>query len=577
MKKVLVSSPPPTANGDLHVGHLSGPFLRADILTRYLKMRDVEVYNLCGTDEHQSYVAYRAEQLGLTPTETVDRFSDAIRRTLDAARIEVDVYLRPSQSTSHVRLTQGIFASLYANGTFITKEAPALYCENCDQYLFEVYVCGGCPHCGKSTCGNNCEGCGKPNDCTDLINPLCNRCKATPVIRSSNRLYFPLSAYEQQLRAYYESVEMNSHLRTSLEEVLENGLPDVPMSHPSNWGIPVPINGFAGQRINVWFEVGAGLLAASQVLSKKLGMRGGWSQLWHANDVDVVTFCGFDNGFYYAMLIPAIFLAYDSQIKLQKHFLINEFYRLDGSKFSTSRDHAIWGRQLLSRASADTVRFYLALTGPETEQTNFTMEEFEDTVQRELIDGCQSWLHDLGIALETEYEGTAPAPRLWTNEQHQFYERLQVFITEAAAAYSASTFSPRRAAATVVDLVRAAQRFGKARRHQRKHAGFQQTTVALELAAAKTLAILAAPIMPDFASNLWRDLGNDTPILQGGWEERPRWVRRGKRIGHLDRQYFPTINRRPAVAAAVVPPQFLSIPTSMDPAVAPAYVESLTR
>jgi len=227
MKKVLVSSPPPTANGDLHVGHLSGPFLRADILTRYLKMRDVEVYNLCGTDEHQSYVAYRAEQLGLTPTETVDRFSDAIRRTLDAARIEVDVYLRPSQSTSHVRLTQGIFASLYANGTFITKEAPALYCENCDQYLFEVYVCGGCPHCGKSTCGNNCEGCGKPNDCTDLINPLCNRCKAKPVIRSSNRLYFPLSAYEQQLRAYYESVEMNSHLRTSLEEVLENGLPDL--------------------------------------------------------------------------------------------------------------------------------------------------------------------------------------------------------------------------------------------------------------------------------------------------------------------------------------------------------------
>jgi methionyl-tRNA synthetase len=561
MKKVLVSSPPPTANGDLHVGHLSGPFLRADILTRYLRMRDVDVYCLCGTDEHQSYVAYRAEQLGLTPNETVDRFSEAIRRTMSAARIDVDVYLRPTQSTSHVRLTQGIFASLYANGTFITKDVPALFCENCDQYLFEVYVCGECPHCGNGTCGNGCEVCGKPNDCTDLINPVCNRCRSTPVTRDARRLYFPLSAYAQQLRAYYESVQMNSHLRTLCEQMLADGLPDVPMSYPSNWGIPVPINGFADQRINVWFEVGAGLLSATQVLSKKLGLMGGWSQLWHANDVDVVTFCGFDNGFNYAMLIPAIFLAYDPQIKLVKTFLINEFYQLDGSKFSTSRDHAIWGRQLLSRASADTVRFYLALTGPETEQTNFTIEEFEKTVQGELLDGCQSWLHDLGNALVNEYEGIAPAPRLWTNDQHQFYERLQGFITEATNAYAANKFSPRQAAAVLVDLIHAAQRFGRARRHQRKHAGFQQTTVALELAAARTLALLAGPIMPDFSANLWRDLGNDTPIVQGSWEDRPRWVRRGKRIGNLNRQYFPTFNEQPTLPAAT-PAEVFSITTS---------------
>jgi methionyl-tRNA synthetase len=573
MKKVLVSSPPPTANGDLHVGHLSGPFLRADILTRYLKMRDVEAYCLCGTDEHQSYVAYRAEQLGLTPTETVDRFSEAIRKTMDAARIDVDVYLRPSQSTGHVRLTQGIFASLYANGTFITKEEPALYCENCDQYLFEVYVCGECPHCGNGTCGNACEACGKPNDCTDLIDPICNRCRTRPVTRSASRLYFPLSAYEQQLRAYYESVEMNSHLRTLCEQMLEDGLPDIPMSYPSNWGIRVPISGFGDQRINVWFEVGAGLLAATHVLSKKLGMSGGWSQLWHANDVDVVTFCGFDNGFYYAMLIPAIFLAYDSQIKLVKTFLINEFYRLDGLKFSTSRNHAIWGRQLLNRASADTVRFYLALTGPETEQTNFTMEEFEETVQRELIDGCQSWLHDLGNALATEYQGVAPAPKLWTNEQHQFYERLEGFIAEAAAAYSPNTFSPRRAASVLLELLHAAQRFGNARRRQRKHAGFQQTTVALELAAAKTLALLAAPIMPDFSTYLWRDLGNETPIFQGSWEERPRWVRRGKRIDYLDRQYFPMVKRPPTLSATVASAKPSSLPTSLEPSSGPSFAE----
>ena len=573
MKKVLVSAPPPTANGDLHVGHLSGPFLRADILTRYLKMRGVEAYCLCGTDEHQSYVAFRAEQLGLTPTETVDRFGDAILRTLKAACIDVDVYLRPSQSTGHIRLTQGIFASLYANGKFITKEAPALYCQNCDRYLFEVYVCGECPHCGKGTCGNACEGCGKPNDCIDLRNPICNRCRATPVTRLARRLYFPLRAYEQQLRAYYESVEMNCHLRTLCEEMLEQGLPDIPMSYPSDWGIPVPIYGFDNQRINCWFEVGACLLSATQALTQKLGLNASWRHLWHSDDVQVVKFCGFDNGFYYSMLIPAIFLAYDPKIRLAQTFLINEFYRLDGLKFSTSRDHAIWGRELLSQASADTVRFYLALTGPETEQTNFTIDEFEETVQRELIDNCQSWLHELAITLETEYEGIVPAARVWTDEQHQFYDQLEGFTTEAAAAYEPNTFSPRRAARVLIELVRAVQSFGEAKEHQRKPGrppAVQQTTMALELAAARTLALLAAPIMPEFSASLWRDLGNKTPIFECGWEERPRLVRHGRLIDHLDRQYFPTINSRSTLPAAP-PAELLSLTTSLEPSSASSF------
>ena len=176
MKKVLVSSPPPTANGDLHVGHLSGPFLRADTLARYYRMRGREVYNLCGADEHPSYVAFMAEKLGRDPQAAVDGFSENIRLTLEAARIDVDIFMRTSRSHVHRRLTQEMFAKLYADGKLIEKEEPSLYCENCEQHLFEVYVVGECPHCGAGSCGNACEGCGRPNQCVDLKNAACNRC-----------------------------------------------------------------------------------------------------------------------------------------------------------------------------------------------------------------------------------------------------------------------------------------------------------------------------------------------------------------------------------------------------------------
>lgn len=537
MKKILVSAPPPTANGDLHLGHLSGPFLRADILSRYSKMSGKETYCVCGADEHQSYVAFRAEQLGLTPVEAVDRFSEAIRKTFQAARIDVDVFVRPSRSLRHQEFVQEMFAKLYAEGKLITREAPSLYCKNCEQYLFEVYVCGECPHCGAGSCGNACEVCGRPNNCVDLVNPRCNRCGNTPTTRSSTRLYFPLGSFEQQLRTYYESVVMNPRLRALCDQMLEAGLPDIVMSHPADWGIPVPISGFAGQCIYVWFEVAAGLIAATQELSEESGLQGGWKRFWQVDDVDVVQFCGFDNGYFYAMLIPALLLAYEPQIRLAKAILINEFYYLNGSKFSTSRNHAIWAREMLEQVSLDTLRFYLALTGPETEQTNFTMDEYRETVQRELVGGWQGWLEELGTKLSTEYGGIAPAVGEWTNEQRRFYEKLKGYVAEAAGFYEMTNFSPRQAAGVLVALARLAGDFSKAEDQPAGEPGVQQTSVALELAAAKTLAFLSGPIMPEFSAALWQDLGDKMPLSSATWEDGPLWVAPGMRV-NLERLYF---------------------------------------
>lgn len=529
MNKLLVSAPPPTANGDLHIGHLSGPFLRADILYKYSKMRGREVYCINGADEHQSYVAFMAEKQGQTPLELVDRTGEQLRTTFQTAGCHFDVFMRPSRTPAHQKLTQEIFQTLYDNGKLITREEPALFCENCDQYLFEVYVRGNCPHCGAESCGNACEGCGRPNNCIDLRNALCNRCGSVPTTRPFTRLYFPLSAYESQLRSYYESVVMNPRLKQICEAMLADGLPDIVVGHPATWGIPVPVAGFEGQRIYVWFEVATGLLSASQLLSEKFDLKDGWREFWERDDVDVVQFCGFDNGYFYGILIPAVLLAYDPQIKLPAGVLLNEFYRLDGSKFSTSRNHAVWCRDLIERASLDAIRFYLALCGPETEQTNFTMTDFEQTVQRELIENWQAWLSDLGTKITTEYGGVAPSAEAnQTPEQREFYDTLQRFMAEATEAYEVATFSPRRAATVLQELGRAARRFSQT--HSRN-----QTDIALQLAAAKTLAVLAGPIMPEFSERLREALGDTKPL---GWNDTPETASSGTRIKNLDQTYF---------------------------------------
>jgi methionyl-tRNA synthetase len=539
--KLLVSAPPPTANGDLHVGHLSGPFLRADILHRYSRMRGREVHCINGADEHQSYVAFRAAQLGLTPQQAVDKFSEAIFKTLQAAHLHYDVYLRPSRSSEHQKLVQEVFAQLYARGKLITRESQELYCENCERFLFEVYVRGQCPHCGAPSCGNACEACGRPNRCTDLKDPACNQCGATPTARSSTRLYFPLAAYEDKLRSYYETVVMNPRLRGICEGMLKDGLPEIVMCLPADWGIPVPVPGFEGQRIYVWFEVAAGLLSASQQLSQKLGLSEGWKDFWRDDDVEVVQFCGFDNGYFYGMLIPALLLAYDPEIKLPTAILINEFYRLDGSKFSTSRNHAIWGRELLEQASVDTVRFYLALNGPETEQTNFTIAEFKETVRRELGGVWQGWLQDLGMRCANDYGGVAPSIDVWTDELRQFHDDLKRFIAAAGAAYEPADYSPRRAAGILMELVNAANSLGEGSRREESSSsqrGRLQTRTALELAAANTLSMLAAPIMPEFSAQLWTNLGNAGSVAEGSWCEEPKWVPPGTRLDNVGQLYF---------------------------------------
>jgi methionyl-tRNA synthetase len=539
MSKVLVFAPPPTPNGDLHVGHLSGPYLRADIFARYCRMEGRDTYYLSGIDEHQSYTALKGRQIGLGPQETADQFAAKIEQTLAAADIKMDLIARPSRSACHEALVIAAFERLKSDGKLIEKEEPCLFCEICQLYLFEAYVRGLCPHCGAPSGGNSCEVCGQPNDCRDLGTPTCNICGAPANLRPFTRFYFPLSRYEGQLREYFEKATMSPRIKQLGDKMLGEGLPEVAVTHPANWGISVP--GLPEQKMYVWFEMALGLISATQELASRMGAPLGWERFWKSDDVEIVKFLGFDNAYFYSILFPAIFMAVDSKIRPPQVLIVNEFYCLEGAKFSTSRNHAIWGRDFLCEEHTDLVRFYLAYSGPETEQTSFSIPQYDDTVRREIIDGLQPWLSELGTLVVREYDSIAPAPATWTNAAHNFYREIVDITAKAANSYTAKCFSTQRAARLLLELVREARTFGETEKLWRPLPGQRQTrdtSIALELLAAKALALMAAPIMPSFAASLWRDLGQTGSIEVDSWQGPPAWVCPGTTISKLDKEHF---------------------------------------
>ncbi len=531
-KRVLVSGSPPNPNGDLHLGHLAGPYLSADIYVRFRKMLGDEAYFVLGSDDNQCWTAAKAEQSGTSPQKMADHYAAEIQGTLARAHVGVDHFYRPNGSPHHAELVREFICKLYDEGKLVAREASALFCDFCERYLFEFYVTGICPHCGQGTCGNACEECGRPNDCTDLIDPVCRMCGKTPRVGVLRRLYFPLAEHRAVLDQYYASLEMTTQHRALCHTMLDAGLPEVVASHVTDWGIPVPFPGFEGQVVSAWLEVVPGYLAASRELTDQIGSDGGFKAFWGAEDAEVVQFFGFDNCWNHAVLYPALLKAYDPSIKLPRAFVSNQLYYLDHQKFSTSRGHAIWARDLLERNSVDAVRLYLAHTCPEAERTNFTLREFEAWVESEFEGRWKAWVRDARTRTQDRFQGIVPEPGAWSDAHIRFFEFLKRSLAEAKSAYGAVSFSPQLAVRIGTELVRRSRDFGQSESAwgSVEHSELR-TAVAMELSAIRTLAILMAPITPDLSARLWRSLGYEMAFEHQRWEDDPRFVPVGQRLG----------------------------------------------
>ncbi|MET0397023.1 MAG: class I tRNA ligase family protein [Longimicrobiaceae bacterium] len=531
---ILVTATPPTVNGELHLGHIAGPYLAGDVYRRYEAMRGRTVFYQSGSDENQSYVVTKGAQKGWSPVETARWFGDRVELALQRLDIRMDVYNRPATSPHHTEFTREFFLRLYRQGALVAKRAPALHCERCDRYLFEAHVAGLCPHCGSGSDGCACEECARLNACVDLTAPRCKHCDGPTTEREVERLYFPLSRYETLIREFHRSVAMSPHVSALCAQALEEGLPDIAVSHVSDWGIPVPVSGFEGQVIYVWMEMCAGYLAATQHVADG-GAIERWECVWKNSGARIVQFFGFDNAYFHALLFPALWKAYDPEIRLPSAFVTNEFYLLEGQKFSSSREHAIWAADFAASQPRDAIRFYLGLDRPEHMRTSFSVPQYQETVRSELFGTWVPWLNSLGERVAAEFAGRAPATGTYTPGQRAFLGALLVRVRRVEEALRPETFSLAVVAEELCGLVRSARRFGTGERYLAgvtELSAEHRTAVALELLAAKALAMTAAPLMPDLAAQVWSALG----FGDGGptrWESVPAFVPAGQRVHGL--------------------------------------------
>lgn len=502
-----VTAAPPTPNGDLHLGHLSGPYSAADIYARARRLEGEQVRFVTGADTHQSYVLTRAIERGVDPVEMAGDYAETLRAVFRAAGFALDAFVIPQRSPVHREMVRDFVTRLYQTGKIVPRTGPALHCPRCDRYLFEAHVSGRCPHCGADSDGNSCEECAFPNQCVDLGDPVCNRCGATPETRQCERLVFPLDDYAERLRSFHASVTMSAQLEELCDAMLATRLPDIPVTHPTDWGIPVPVPGFTDQRVYVWAEMVPGYFAAL-----RSGGAADWRAAWNASSV--VQFFGFDNGYFHAILFPALMMAYDAGLRLPSAFVTNEFLELDREKFSKSRAHAIWAESMLGRVPGDVVRFALAYHRPEAERTSFTWDGLRRLVDEELAGRWQGWLSDLFGRLGSLRPHPSLESATLTPSQEAFVAAVSAVAERCWTHYSARSFSPAAAVRFLIELVRLSRAHAAANaRTYAARPGSSRAGVALALEAwaALVLAQSAYPIMPEFGRALWSALRDGEP------------------------------------------------------------------
>ncbi|MFD7080704.1 class I tRNA ligase family protein [Streptomyces sp. NPDC059918] len=536
----FVFSTPPTPNGDLHLGHLSGPYLGADAYVRFQRMNGAQAWHLTGSDDFQSYVQAAARRDGRSAAETAAHFSAEIAATLKLLDAEPDQYtVTDAGGEEYPAGLREFFSRLAGSGGIEAREAPALFDAGTGRYLYEVDVTGACPTCRNTTSGNICEECGEPNSVVDLGDPVSSATGTAPREGTATRYMLPLHEFRAHVEEHQRAGRTPARLRELAHRIFARSPFHVALTHPSAWGVEPVEPAAKGQVVWVWPEMAYGFLHGIQALGRRLGRP--WQAAAPADDWKIVHFFGYDNSFYHSVLYPALYKLAHPGWKADIDYHVNEFYLLEGAKFSTSRRHAVWGKDVLRAETVDAVRYFLSLTRPEGRRTNFEWSEFGRVLDEELIGTWQGWLRDLGRRVEKEYGGSAPDAGRWRPEHSAFLARLENRRRALSQALAEDGFSLNQAAEELGALVHDAVRFSNL---EEPTAGLERwssesrTAIALELAAAQLLAQCAAPVMPRFAGRLSAALGGGAPAE---WPRTVRLVEPGTRVDLGDQVFFTPV------------------------------------
>ena len=406
-KRTLVTCALPYANGPVHIGHLAGVYVPADIYVRYLRMRGEDVLYVCGSDEHGVPITIKARQQGVSPQDVVDKYNKIIRDSFSGLGINFDIYGRTS-SAVHYKNASDFFRKLFDEGKFITRESEQYYDPEAQTFLADRYIVGTCPRCGnEGAYGDQCEKCGSTLSPEELINPRSKLSGAAPVKKKTTHWYLPLDQYEQWLSEWILNghKEWKTNVYGQCKSWIDGGLQPRAVSRDLDWGVPVPVEGAEGKVLYVWFDAPIGYISNTIEL-----LPDSWEQWWKREDTKLVHFIGKDNIVFHCIVFPSMLKAHGEFI-LPENVPANEFLNLEGDKISTSRNWAVWAHEYLQDfpGKEDVLRYVLTANAPQTSDNDFSWKDFQQRNNSELVAVFGNFVNRAIVLTHKYFEGKVPA------------------------------------------------------------------------------------------------------------------------------------------------------------------------
>ncbi len=529
--RILVTAALPYANGPLHLGHLAGAYLPADIYVRYQRLQKRDVLFICGSDEHGVAITITADKEGIRPQDVVDRYHAANRAAFERFGMSFDNYSRTSIPLHH-RTTQEFFSDFHARGILREKQEQQFYDAKARKFLPDRYVEGTCPVCGQPDArGDQCEKCGSYLSPTELINPRSKLTGETPEVRATSHWYFPLGAFQERLVAY---IEERRALEPWKENVLnycrgwfKNGLQERAVTRDLDWGVPVPVPGYEQKVVYVWFDAVLGYISSTREWAEREPGARSWQKYWQSPSTKYVAFIGKDNVVFHCIVFPAMLMAWNDahadQYVLPANVPANEFLNFEGQKFSKSRGWGIDLAEFLDRFPADPLRFYLGVSLPEYRDSDFTWKEFQAKNNNELADIFGNLVNRTLAFCQRTFQGVVPPQGALDGRDREMLAVLAQ--TPAAAGAYMDAYRFRDAIAEVMNLARAANKyFNDAEPWKTAKADPQRcaTTIHTCLQVVRGLSILMSPVVPGASQRLWGMLGLPGSVEGQSWESAGR-------------------------------------------------------
>lgn len=528
--RTLVTTALPYANGPVHIGHLAGVYVPADIYTRYLRMKGADVIMIGGSDEHGVPITLKARAEGVSPQVIVDRYHNIIKKSFEELGISFDIYSRTT-SKIHYQTASDFFRCLYDKGEFIEKTSEQYYDEEAGQFLADRYIVGTCPHCGNNHAyGDQCEKCGTSLSANDLIDPYSAITGSKPVKKETKHWYLPLDKWEPTLRKWIleDHKEWKTNVYGQCKSWLDLGLQPRAVSRDLDWGVPVPVEGAEGKVLYVWFDAPIGYISNTKEL-----LPDRWEDYWKRDDTRIINFIGKDNIVFHCIVFPAMLMA-EGSYQLPENVPANEFLNLEGDKISTSRNWAVWLHEYLEEfpGKQDVLRYVLTANAPETKDNDFTWKDFQARNNNELVAILGNFVNRSIVLTHKYFNGCVPTLGELTDYDRQTLDEFK--DVKVNLGHDIEHFRFRDALKDAMNLARIGNKYlADTEPWKLAKTDMERVATILNMALQITanLAIAFEPFLPFTAAKLrkminmpeadWNKLGNIDILVAGNIIEKP--------------------------------------------------------